>query len=264
MTNSRTLVFGGYGRQVAIDDLGPGDYNSKPWMVPNGDMGDGEVTRDGTQARGHLRLRREQEARRSSPSTATSRPSSRPPTRTFACAMTQRRRAATATRRGRRTAPGSPSRAAPGSRSRASPSSAPDDCAAPNDVVADARPAPSPTGAPPTPPAAAYKPPVTTPRSRRPRPHAGAEPSRPRSSRSSRRAGLAQGLAVTVTVPAAGKVKVAATSQGQEGRERRAPPRSRPARSRSALVKKSLKGKTLTLKLTFKGPTIDEDAEVGG
>ncbi len=47
VTNSRTLVFGGYGSQVSIDDLGPGDYSQKPWMVPNGDMGDGEVTRDG-------------------------------------------------------------------------------------------------------------------------------------------------------------------------------------------------------------------------
>ena len=46
VTNSRTLVFGGYGRQVSIDDLGPGDYSHVPWMVPNGDMGDGEVTRD--------------------------------------------------------------------------------------------------------------------------------------------------------------------------------------------------------------------------
>jgi hypothetical protein len=48
VTNSRTLVFGGYGSQVSIDDLGPGDYSQVPWMVPNGDMGDGEVTRDGT------------------------------------------------------------------------------------------------------------------------------------------------------------------------------------------------------------------------
>ena len=47
VTNSRTLVFGGYGRQVSIDDLGPGDYSHVPWMVPNGDMGDGEITRDG-------------------------------------------------------------------------------------------------------------------------------------------------------------------------------------------------------------------------
>jgi hypothetical protein len=47
VTNSRTLVFGGYGSQVSIDDLGPGDYSQKPWMTPNFDMGDGEVTRDG-------------------------------------------------------------------------------------------------------------------------------------------------------------------------------------------------------------------------
>src|SRR3954451_4829676 len=48
VTNNRTLVFGGYGRQVAIDDLGPGEYDSQPWMVPNGDMGDGVLSRDGT------------------------------------------------------------------------------------------------------------------------------------------------------------------------------------------------------------------------
>ncbi len=47
VTNSRTLVFGGYGSQVSIDDLGPGDYSQVPWMKPDHDMGDGEVTRDG-------------------------------------------------------------------------------------------------------------------------------------------------------------------------------------------------------------------------
>jgi hypothetical protein len=47
VTNSRTLVFGGYGSQVSIDDLGPGDYSQKPWMTPDFDMGDGEATRDG-------------------------------------------------------------------------------------------------------------------------------------------------------------------------------------------------------------------------
>jgi hypothetical protein len=47
VTNNRTLVFGGAGSQVSIDDLGPGDYSFKPWMTPNVDMGDGEVTRDG-------------------------------------------------------------------------------------------------------------------------------------------------------------------------------------------------------------------------
>src|SRR3954447_12456776 len=44
LTNSRTLVFGGYGNQVSIDDLGPGDYSQQPWMTPNADMGDGEAS----------------------------------------------------------------------------------------------------------------------------------------------------------------------------------------------------------------------------
>ena len=47
VTNDRTLLFGGYGRQVTLDDLGPGDYSQIAWLTPNGDMGDGEVTRDG-------------------------------------------------------------------------------------------------------------------------------------------------------------------------------------------------------------------------
>src|SRR3954447_318088 len=32
VTNTRTLVLGGYGRQLAIDDLDAGDYNATPWM----------------------------------------------------------------------------------------------------------------------------------------------------------------------------------------------------------------------------------------
>jgi hypothetical protein len=47
VTNERTLVFGGYGSQVSIDDLGPGDYSQRPWITPDADMGDGEVSRDG-------------------------------------------------------------------------------------------------------------------------------------------------------------------------------------------------------------------------
>jgi hypothetical protein len=47
VTNDRTLVFGGYGRQVSIDDLGPGDYSQVAWLIPDGDMGDGELSRDG-------------------------------------------------------------------------------------------------------------------------------------------------------------------------------------------------------------------------
>ena len=47
VSNTRTLVFGGHGSQVSIDDLGPGDYSQVPWMTPDTDMGDGEVSRDG-------------------------------------------------------------------------------------------------------------------------------------------------------------------------------------------------------------------------
>ncbi len=47
VTNSRTLVFGGAGSQVSIDDLDAGDYNFKPWLTPDADQGDGEVSRDG-------------------------------------------------------------------------------------------------------------------------------------------------------------------------------------------------------------------------
>ncbi len=48
VTNDRTLVFGGFGSQVSIDDLGPGDYSHVPWLTPNADQGDGEISRDGT------------------------------------------------------------------------------------------------------------------------------------------------------------------------------------------------------------------------
>ncbi len=47
VTGARTLVFGGYGSQVSIDDLGPGDDSTTPWMTPEADQGDGEVSRDG-------------------------------------------------------------------------------------------------------------------------------------------------------------------------------------------------------------------------
>ncbi len=88
VTNSRTLVFGGYGSQVSIDDLGPGDYSQKAWMVPNGDMGDGEVTRDGKRLAVTSDYGAEQEARRSSPSPATSTTEFPPAYPDAACATT--------------------------------------------------------------------------------------------------------------------------------------------------------------------------------
>lgn len=47
ITNDRALLFGGYGSQVDIDPLGGGDYSFINWLKPNGDMGDGELSRDG-------------------------------------------------------------------------------------------------------------------------------------------------------------------------------------------------------------------------
>lgn len=47
VTNSRTLVFGGYGSQVDFDDLGGGDYSFTNWLAPKADQGDGELSRDG-------------------------------------------------------------------------------------------------------------------------------------------------------------------------------------------------------------------------
>ena len=48
VSNTRTLVSGGAGSQVAIDDLGPGDDTDFGWMTPPNDMGDPEVSRDGS------------------------------------------------------------------------------------------------------------------------------------------------------------------------------------------------------------------------
>jgi hypothetical protein len=47
ITNDRALVFGGYGSQVSIDDLGGGDYSFVNWLKPDTDQGDGELSRDG-------------------------------------------------------------------------------------------------------------------------------------------------------------------------------------------------------------------------
>ena len=48
VTNSRLLVFGGAGRHANLDDIGPGDYNAKNWFNLGEDVGDGELSRDGS------------------------------------------------------------------------------------------------------------------------------------------------------------------------------------------------------------------------
>ena len=222
VTNSRTLVFGGYGRQVAIDDLGAGDYNAKPWMVPNGDMGDGEVTRDGKRLAVTVRLRREHEAQRSSPSPATSRPSPARVPGAARAAMTNPDAERSPTRRGRPTAPGSRARAArastvsrftefgPASARRrttcvlsatgSEPDWGPADAARRRlHAAGDPRPTPTPTPAPePTPPSATLALAKATAKA------------------------LRKGLAVKVTVPGAGQGDAHRHGQGPQGRERHA------------------------------------------
>jgi hypothetical protein len=51
VTNSRTLQFGGFGSQVNIDDVGPGDpvhwFDDADYAASSEDLGDGEVSPDG-------------------------------------------------------------------------------------------------------------------------------------------------------------------------------------------------------------------------
>lgn len=46
ITNDRALVFGGYGLQMNIDQLGGGDRSFTTWLKPEPDLGDGELSRD--------------------------------------------------------------------------------------------------------------------------------------------------------------------------------------------------------------------------
>ncbi|HST38104.1 MAG TPA: hypothetical protein VLK58_01280 [Conexibacter sp.] len=47
ITNDRALVHGGAGSQVAIDELSGGEYSRIPWLTPEVDLGDSELSRDG-------------------------------------------------------------------------------------------------------------------------------------------------------------------------------------------------------------------------
>ena len=49
VTNDRALVFGGYTKHVNLDDLGGGNYSYVNWFTDaDTDIGDGELSRDGT------------------------------------------------------------------------------------------------------------------------------------------------------------------------------------------------------------------------
>jgi hypothetical protein len=240
VTNSRTLVFGGYGRQVAIDDLGPGEYDSKPWMVPNGDMGDGELTRDGAK----LAVTSDYGPNKKLTFFAVKNLTDYPD---FACEMTH------------------------GDEDYADPSWAPDNaglafessagitvtrftefgpatCAAPNDLILSAT-GSQPDWGPADAPAARYQeqtvvtPPPTPPTPGTPQPPA-----------IKLAIVKAKGKVVTVTVPAAGKVKLTASRKGR--RIATATATAKQAGTVTVRFKQALKGKSLTLKLTFSGKTV--------
>ena len=244
VTNNRTLVFGGFGRQVAIDDLGPGEYDSQPWMVPNGDMGDGELSRDGTR----LAVTSDYGANTTIAFFAVKGDvkTTVPEYPDFACEFTQKdERYADPTW-------------APDGAGIAWESSAgitvsrftafgPATCALPNDINL------TPTGSEPDwgpadPPAAAYVPPVTTP------PATNPTPTPPPVSKPKLAIVKAKGKTVTVTVPAAGKAKAVITRKGKKLATGSAT--AKQAGTLKITLNKAIKGKGLTLKLTFSKQTI--------
>ncbi|MBE2319770.1 hypothetical protein DVA67_027625 [Solirubrobacter sp. CPCC 204708] len=256
VTNTRTLVFGGFGRQVAIDDLDAGDYNSKPWMVPNGDMGDGEVTRDGTKLAvtsdygENLKIK----FFAVKGDVKTELPPAHPE---YACEMTQPDRKyhdPTWAPDGAGFAWGS----SKGIEVTRFTKFAPMDCAAPHDVLL------TPTGTEPDwgpadPPAAAYTPPVTTPAPptpapTQPAPVATAPAKATLALAKTTKKALRKGLAIKVTVPGAGKVELAAVAKGKTLASGKA--MAKQAGTVTVKLGKVRQNvRSLTLKLTFNGVT---------
>jgi hypothetical protein len=280
VSNSRTLVFGGFGSQVSIDDLGPGDYSQKAWMVPNGDMGDGEVTRDGKR----LAVTFDYGANKKLAFYAvkgdvkTEFPPAFPDA---ACGTT-----------GGDERFGDPSWSPDGS-GLAYESSAGIEttrftqfgaglCATGDDRVLTAT-GSEPDWGPADPPAAAYVAPAgQVPATPVPSPASGTAPAQgaapaqggaaaPATPRPTARFGavhasakaLKKGMAVKVTVPAAGKVSVTATLGSKVLATGHATAkRSGSVTVRLSKVKKSLKGKRLTLKLSFRDATMSKTLTV--
>ena len=258
VTNSRTLVFGGYGRQVSIDDLGPGDYSHVPWMVPNGDMGDGEVSRDGKR----LAVTSDygENTRLSFFAVSGDIASGAPPAYPeWACSMTNP----------------DPNFAdptwAPDSVGLAWQSSkgievsrftkfGPAECEAPNDLLLSAT-GSEPDWGPADPPAAAYTPPAPAPTPVTPVPTtpASATIALPKVTAKA----LRKGLAVKVTVPAAGKVKLVASVKGRKVASGKATAKKAGTVTvKLSKVRKSLRDKILTLKLTFNQQTTTKSLKV--
>jgi hypothetical protein len=259
VTNSRTLVFGGYGRQVSIDDLGPGDYSHVAWMVPDGDMGDGEITRDGKR----LAVTSDygENTRISFFAVSGDVTSGAPPAYPeHACSMTNP----------------DPNFAdptwAPDGAGIAWQSSkgievsrftafGPGQCEAPNDLLLSAT-GSEPDWGPADPPAAAYTPPSTpAPTPTTPAPTAPAAAKIALSKATAK--ALRKGLAVRVTVPAAGKATLVATVRGRKVASGKATAKKAGTLTvKLSKVRKSLRGKTLTLKLTFNQETATKSLKV--
>jgi hypothetical protein len=243
VTNTRTLVFGGYGRQVAIDDLDAGDYNATPWMVPNGDMGDGELSRDGKRFVAVSDYGANTTIAFFAVSNLTEYPE-------LACAFTQKdERYADPTW-------------APDNAGIAWESSAgitvsrftafgPGTCALPNDITLSAT-GSQPDWGPANPPAAAYTPPGSTPQPTPPAPPVP-QPAKPVVKLAIVKL---KGKTVTVTVPGAGKAKAVITRRGKKLATGSATAKS--AGTLTIRLNKAPRGKSLTLKLTFSGKTISK------
>jgi hypothetical protein len=259
VTNRRTLVFGGYGSQVSIDDLGPGDYSQKPWMVPNGDMGDGEVTRDGKR----LVVTYDYGENKSLAWYAVTGDVTRelpPAFPAHACHM------------------------AHGDASFADPTWSPDGngiayqssngievshfdafgpglCETSGDLILSAT-GSQPDWGPANTPAAAYTPPTpqppAAPRTTTTTPAPTQAPARATLALKSATAkALRKGLAVKVTVSAPGRVTLAATVKGRKVATGSATAKQAGTITvRLGKVRTNLKGKTLTLKLSFSGSTV--------
>lgn len=263
VTNTRTLVFGGYGRQVAIDDLDAGDYNSQPWMVPNGDMGDGEVSRDGKR----LAVTFDYGANTKLAFYAvkgdvkTEFPPAYPE---LSCSTTSGDE-----KFGDLSWSPDASGIAYESRNGITISRftkfLPGDCEAPEDFVLSAT-GKSPDWGPAAPPAAAWVPPVTTPKpspSPSPGPVVAPKPTAKLTLSKATAKALRKGLAVSVEVPAKGRVTVTATVAGRKVASGSATAKKAgPVTVKLSKVKKSLKGKTLILKLSFSGTTVTKSLKV--
>jgi hypothetical protein len=247
VTNNRTLVFGGYGRQVAIDDLGPGEYDSQPWMVPNGDMGDGEVTRDGTR----LAVTSDYGANKTIGFFAVKGDvkTTVPAFPDFVCAFTKTdQNYADPT-----WAPDGAGIAWASSAgitvSRFTKFAAGDGCELPADINL------SPTGSEPDwgpadPPAAAYTPPPPGPGPTPPPVQPGPAPKPIKLA-----IVKAKGKTVTVTVPSAGKAKLVVTRKGKKLTTATA--KAKAAGTLTIKLKKAVR-KGLTLKLTFSGKSVSK------